>query len=100
MLIKANFGVLDDTARQIMNTLEQIGVQMDHWKSAVLATEVDWQDGAHMAFGDFDQLFTQVSTARQTMLDALRGGIENSNQCMQQALSSATARVSNTTSPA
>jgi hypothetical protein len=69
---------------------------MDTWQSTAGATSADWLDGAGGKFGEVSAAWQQVSTAQQAMLQALRGGVDTSNNELQQALSSAVSRVGST----
>ncbi|MDA3647198.1 hypothetical protein LZ318_12945 [Saccharopolyspora indica] len=97
MLIKGNFGQLDDLAAQIMNTVGKVQQEMDTWQTTSGATSSDWLDGAGGQFTEVSQAWNQVSTAQQQMLEALRGGVVKANGELQQALASATARVGSVT---
>ena len=94
MLIKGNFGQLDDLAAQIMNTVGKVQQEMDTWRTTSGATANDWLDRAGGQFTEVSQAWHQVSTAQQSMLEALRGGVIKANGELQQALAAATARVS------
>lgn len=96
MLIKGNFGQLDDLANQIMATVGRVQQEMDTWGTTSGATSADWLDRAGGQFGEVSAAWQQVSTAQQTMLEALRGGVQTTNNELQQALSSAVARVGST----
>ncbi|MBK1789093.1 WXG100 family type VII secretion target [Prauserella cavernicola] len=97
MLIKGNFGQLDDLASQIMATVGKVESEMDSWRSTSGATSADWLDRAGGEFSEISAAWQQVSSAQQAMLDALRGGVQTANTELQQALSSAMARVGSTT---
>src|SRR5437764_3086356 len=75
MLIKGNFGQLDDLAAQIMNTVGKVQQEMDTWRTTSGATANDWLDRAGGQFTEVSQAWHQVSTAQQSMLEALRGGV-------------------------
>lgn len=93
MLIKGSFGQLDDLSSQIMSTVGKVQQEMDTWRQQSGATQADWMDRAGGQFGEVSAAWHQVSTAQQSMLDALRGGVQNANQELQQALASASSRV-------
>ncbi|MGQ0840899.1 WXG100 family type VII secretion target [Actinokineospora sp.] len=93
MLIKGNFGQLDDLAGQIMRTVGQVQQEMDTWGTTSGATAEDWLDRAGGQFSEVSAAWHQVSTAQQAMLEALRGGVDRANGELQQALATATARV-------
>ncbi|WP_117214444.1 hypothetical protein [Allorhizocola rhizosphaerae] len=95
MLIKGNFTQLDDLAMQIMKTVGMVQQEMDTWRTTSGATAADWMDRAGGEFTAVSQAWEQVSTAQQSMLDALRGGVVKANGELQMALQSATARVQN-----
>ncbi|OZM71333.1 hypothetical protein CFN78_21340 [Amycolatopsis antarctica] len=96
MLIKGNFGQLDDLASQIMSTVGRVQQEMDTWRQQSGATEADWLDRAGGQFSEVSAAWQQVSTAQQSMLDALRGGVTNANAELQSALGSAVSRVGST----
>ncbi|HEV7973963.1 hypothetical protein [Amycolatopsis sp.] len=96
MLIRGNFSQLTDLASQIMATVKKVEQEMDTWQSTAGATSADWLDGAGGKFGEVSAAWQQVSTAQQAMLQALRGGVDTSNNELQQALSSAVSRVGST----
>jgi len=97
MLIKGNFGQLDGLADQIVATIGRVQQEMDTWGSTAGATSADWLDQAGGQFDEVNAAWNQVSQAQQVMLDALKGGVQQANQELQQALQAAVARVGSTT---
>ncbi|HLL69437.1 MAG TPA: hypothetical protein VK453_27525 [Micromonosporaceae bacterium] len=93
MLIRGDFGQLDDLAAQIMATVGRVEQEMDTWSTTSGATSADWLDRAGGEFSEISAAWQQVSTAQQAMLEALRGGVQTANSELQQALASAVARV-------
>lgn len=99
MLIKANFGALDDLTNQIKQSLSNIQNEMDTWQNTAGATSANWLDHAGGAFGEVNQAWKAASQAGQQMLDVLGSGVSKSNMEMQQALATSTSRVQSTVSP-
>jgi predicted NUDIX family NTP pyrophosphohydrolase len=97
MLIKGNFGQLDDLANQIMATVTRVQQEMDTWSTTSGATSADWLDRAGGQFSEVSAAWQQVSSAQQAMLEALRGGVQTANNELQQALASSAARVGSVT---
>jgi hypothetical protein len=95
-LIKGNFGQLDAMADQIVATVGRVQSEMDGWGTMAGATTADWLDGAGEQFAEVNAAWKQVSEAQQAMLTALRGGVQQANLELQQALSAAVARVGST----
>jgi hypothetical protein len=96
MLIRGNFSQLDGLADQIVATVARVQQEMDTWQSTSGATSADWLDRAGGEFEEISRAWQQVSAAQQSMLDALRGGVQAANNELQQALASAVARVGST----
>jgi uncharacterized protein YukE len=96
MLVKGNFAQLDALADQIVGTVNRVQSEMDGWATTAGATSEDWLDGAGEQFAEVNAAWKQVSEAQQTMLTALRTGVQQANQELQQALAAAVARVGST----
>jgi hypothetical protein len=96
MRIRGNFGQLDDVTTQIRNTVERVQQEMDTWATTAGVTSADWLDRAGDQFNEVSAAWQQVSAAQQAMLEALGGGVQTTNNELQQALAAAVARVANT----
>jgi hypothetical protein len=94
--IRGNFGQLDDVTTQIRNTVERVQQEMDTWATTAGVTSADWLDRAGDQFNEVTSAWQQVSAAQQAMLQALGGGVQTTNDELQQALASAATRVGNT----
>ena len=96
MLIKGDFGQLDGLTDQIRSTVGRVQEDMDDWGRTAGATSQDWLDRAGGEFTDVSAAWSQVSAAQNEMLDALRGGVQTTNDQLRQALDAARARVAGT----
>jgi hypothetical protein len=93
MLIKGNFGQIQDLASYVSSTMAKVQQEMDTWHTASGATAQDWMDNAGGQFTEVSQAWNQVQTSHQAMLNALHAGVGKANMELQQALSSAASRV-------
>jgi uncharacterized protein YukE len=94
MLIRANFGLLQDTADQIKRAFASIDKEMSDFHTSVTGVVGgDWGDGAGGRFGEVAQAHKAMSDAQQTMLNAIQHAIEQTRIEMEHALSSAMARM-------
>lgn len=96
MLIKGNFSELHRLTDQIRSTVGRVDQEMSTWQTMSGQTAEGWQDQAGGQFTEVSAAWQQVSQAQQQMLEALRGGVDNTNTELQQALASAKARVGST----
>ena len=96
MLIKGNFGALDAMADQVNATVGRVQAEMDTWATQAGATSADWLDNAGGQFDEVNAAWKRVSESQQLMLQAIKTGVIQANQELQQALAAAVARVGGT----
>lgn len=96
MLIKADFGMMDDLAAQIQAAVARVSDEMATWAQAAGVTLEGWQDGAGGEFEEVSAAWSQISAAQNEMLQALQGGVVASNDNFRQAHDAARAAVAST----
>lgn len=96
MLIKADFGMMDDLAAQAQSAVMRVQDEIEGWARASNVTLEGWMDGAGEAFEQVSAAWAQASTAQKDMLQALQAGVVASNDSFRQARDTAQALVSST----
>ena len=96
MLIKADFGMMDDLAAQIQAAVARVESEIESWARAAGVTLEGWVDGAGGEFEGVSAAWSQISVAQNEMLQALQGGVVASNENFRQAHDAARAVVAST----
>lgn len=93
MVIKGSFTQLGDLTQQILGTAEKVNMEMETWQREAGIAEANWLDSAGSQFGEVNAAWKQVSAAHNAMLQALGGGVGQTNDEFQAMVSSSAGRV-------
>jgi uncharacterized protein YukE len=93
MVIRGSFSQLGDVTQQILGTAEKVNAEMDTWQREAGIAEANWLDNAGGAFSEVNAAWKQVSTAHNAMLQALGGGVGQTNDEFQAMVATSAGRV-------
>lgn len=96
-MIRGSFSQLGDVTKQILDTAEKVNMEMETWQREAGAAEANWLDSAGGQFGEVNSAWKQVSTAHNAMLQALGGGVGQTNDEFQAMVASSAGRVGGVT---